>query len=194
MTQKDQSHIFSSDEVKSVVLEAYGQIDSSSSNLAEAMYPTDALSNLPNEVKAIALGVGHPVGFAELMAGETVLDLGSGGGIDTLLAAQAVGKTGRAIGLDITPEMVSRASESAENAGYTNVEFIEGSMEEIPLPDEEVDVIISNGVISMSLRKHKVFWEAWRVLKPGGRIVFGDMALNGPLPLEVRKHPQAVAG
>ena len=119
---------------------------------------------------------------------------GSAPVIDTLLAAQAVGKTGNAIGLDITPEMVSRATESAENAGYTNVEFIEGSMEEIPLPDEEIDVIISNGVISMSLRKHKVFWEAWRVLKPGGRIVFGDMALNGPLPLEVRKHPQAIAG
>ena len=194
MKQKDQTDIISSDEVKSVVLEAYSQVDSSNSNLAEAMYPDDALSNLPDEVVALALGVGHPVGFAELAAGETVLDLGSGGGIDTLLAAQAVGKTGKAIGLDITPEMVSRATKSAENAGYTNVEFIEGSMEEIPLPDEEVNVIISNGVISMSLRKHKVFWEAWRVLKPGGRIVFGDMALNGPLPLEVRKHPQAIAG
>lgn len=181
------------DEARRIVLNTYSQVTSSDSSVAAAMYPADVLEALPEPVKELALGVGHPCGFADLAEGEVVLDLGSGGGIDTLLAARAVGEQGRAIGLDVTPEMVAKAEQHSRLMGVTNVEFREGAMEEIPLPDESVDVIISNGVISMSQRKHRVFWEAWRVLKPGGRIVFGDMALNGPLPAEVRKHPEAVA-
>ncbi len=182
------------DEARQVVLDVYGHVAPTATVVADAMYPPGALDLLPEAVKRLALGVGHPCGFADLEEGQVVLDLGSGGGIDTLLAAHAVGPGGKAIGLDITPEMVTGAQKQAALAGLTNVEFRQGAMEEIPLANESVDVIISNGVISMSPRKHQVFWEAWRVLRPGGRIVFGDMALNGPLPLEVRKHPSAVAG
>ena len=191
MTQGD---VVPPDEARKIVLDVYGKVAPTGSLVADAMYPPDALALLPEPVKKLALGVGHPCGFADLQEGEAVLDLGSGGGIDTLLAAHAVGPGGKAIGLDITPEMVTRAQAHAELAGLTNVEFRQGAMEEIPLADESVDVVISNGVISMSPRKHQVFWEVWRVLKPGGRIVFGDMALSGPLPVEVRKHPSAVAG
>ena len=182
------------DEARQIVLDVYGTVAPTATSVAEAMYPPEALALLPEPVMRLALGVGHPCGFADLHDGEVVLDLGCGGGIDTLFAAHAVGPGGRAIGLDITPEMVERAQVHAELAGLDNVEFRQGAMEEIPLADESVDVIVSNGVISMSPRKHQVFWEAWRVLKPGGRIVFGDMALSGPLPVEVRKHPSAVAG
>ena len=181
------------DEARRIVLDTYGQVSSPDTSVADALYPPGALAGLAQPVKELALGVGHPCGFAGLREGEVVLDLGSGGGIDTFLAARAVGPAGKAIGLDVTPEMIERAEEHARLMGVTNVEFRLGAMEEIPLPDESVDVIISNGVISMSQRKHRVFWEAWRVLRPGGRIVFGDMALNGPLAAEIRKHPQAVA-
>ena len=182
------------DEARQIVLDVYGNVTPTATSVAEAMYPPDALALLQEPAKRLALGVGHPCGFADLQEGQVVLDLGSGGGIDTLLAAHAVGPKGKAIGLDITPEMVTSAQTHAKLAGLTNTEFLPGAMEEIPLADESVDVVISNGVISMSPRKHQVFWEAWRVLKPGGRIVFGDMALSGPLPVEVRKHPSAVAG
>ena len=181
------------DDARRIVLDTYGHLDAAGSSVAEALYPEETLAWLPPQVKELALGVGHPVGYAELTPGETVLDLGCGGGIDTFLAARAVGPEGKAIGLDITPEMVERAEGNARLVDLTNTEFIVGPMEEIPLPDESVDVIISNGVISMSMQKHKVFWDAWRVLKPGGRIVFGDMPLNGPLPAEIRKHPDALS-
>ena len=181
------------DEARSIVLDTYGHLDAAGSSVAEALYPEEALAWLPPQVKELALGVGHPVGYAELRPGETVLDLGCGGGIDTFLAARAVGPEGKAIGLDITPEMVGRAEGHARLVDLPNAEFLVGPMEEVPLPDASVDVIISNGVISMSMQKHKVFWEAWRVLRPGGRIVFGDMPLNGPLPAEIRKHPDALS-
>lgn len=181
------------DDARRIVLDAYGRLDTAGSTVADALYPSDALAWLPEQVKELALGVGHPVGYADLKPGEMVLDLGCGGGIDTFLAAREVGPHGGAIGLDITPEMVARAQDNARLVDLPNVEFRIGRMEEIPLPDASVDVIISNGVISMSMQKHKVFWEAWRVLKPGGRIVFGDMPLNGPLPAEIRKHPDALS-
>ena len=185
--------VATSDEARRIVLDTYGHLDAAGSSVAEALYPKEALSWLPPQVKELALGVGHPVGYAELRPGETVLDLGCGGGIDTFLAARAVGPEGKAIGLDLTPEMVERAKDHARLVDLPNVEFLAGPMEEVPLPDASVDVIISNGVISMSTQKHKVFWEAWRVLRPGGRIVFGDMPLNGPLPAEIRKHPDALS-
>ena len=134
------------------------------------------------------------MGLAGLKPRETVLDLVSGGGIDTLLAAREVGSQGEAIGLDVTPEMVARAREHAALAGISNVRFVQGAMEEIPLPDDSVDVVISNGVISMSMREHRFFWEVLRVLRPGGRITFGDMVLNATLPPEIVRHPEAVAG
>ena len=181
------------EEARQVVLNTYSRLATSGSLVAEAMYPPDALEGLPQSVKELALGVGHPVGFADLKLGEVVLDLGCGGGIDTFLAGRAVGPEGKAIGLDITPGMVAAAQGHASLMGVTNVEFRQGAMEEIPLPDGSVDVIISNGVISMSMRKHRVYWDAWRVLRPGGRMVFGDMPLNGPLPVEIRKHPDALS-
>ncbi len=181
------------DDARRIVLDTYGHLDAAGSSVAEALYPEEALAWLPRQVKELALGVGHPVGYAELRPGETVLDLGCGGGIDTFLAARAVGPEGKAIGLDITPEMVERAEGNARLVDLTNTEFIVGPMEDIPLPDASVDAIISTGVISMSMQKHKVFWDAWRVLRPGGRIVFGDMPLNGPLPAEIRKHPDALS-
>lgn len=185
--------LVSPDEARGIVLQTYASVVASGVAVAEAMYSKGVLEGLPDSVKELALGVGHPVGYADLHPGEAVLDLGCGGGIDTFLAARAVGPTGKAIGLDVTPEMVARAQDHATEIGLPNVEFIHGAMEEIPLPDETVDVVISNAVVSMSMRKHRVFWEAWRVLKPGGRMVFGDMTLNGPLPAEIRKHPDALS-
>lgn len=193
MTDPVRGDVVAPEEARRIVLDIYSRVPEGGTSVAEAMYPPEALAGVPASVKELALGVGHPCGFADLREGEVVLDLGSGGGIDTLLAAGAVGSAGKAIGLDVTPEMVATGEEHARLMGVTNVDFRLGAMEEIPLPDESVDVIISNGVISISQRKHKVFWEAWRVLRPGGRIVFGDMALNGPLPAEVRKHPEAIA-
>ena len=193
MQQNTQAPSLDPDTARQIVLNTYAKVDTSNLSVAEKMYPPKVLEQIPTAVKALALGVGHPVGFADLQPGEVVLDLGSGGGIDTLLAAQAVGTNGKALGLDVTPEMVEKARRYALQAGVTNVEFLEGSMEKIPLPDESIDVIISNGVVSMSAQKHRVFWETWRVLKPGGRMVFGDMAQNGPLPAEIRNHPEAIA-
>lgn len=193
MNNPDTAELVTAEKARQIVLSKYGNVVGSDSLVAEAMYPLDVLQGVIKPVKELALGVGHPVGYADLKPGEVVLDLGSGGGIDTFLAARAVGPEGKAIGLDITPEMVARARENANLMNINNAEFRQGSMEELPLPDSSVDVIISNGVVSMSMRKHRVFWEAWRVLKPGGRMVFGDMTLNGPLPVAIRKHPDAVA-
>jgi SAM-dependent methyltransferase len=185
--------VLAPEQARRIILDTYGDLATSGSVLAEAMYPPEVLEGFPQPVKELALGVGHPVGLADLKAGEVVLDLGSGGGIDTFLAAREVGPEGKAVGLDITPEMVAKAQQHARIMGIDNAEFRQGAMEDISLPDASVDVIISNGVVSMSMRKDRVFREAWRVLKPGGRMVFGDMALNGPLPAEVRKQPEAIA-
>ena len=156
--------------------------------LAERIYTSEELETLPGEVTDISLGCGNPTAIAELSEGEVVLDLGSGGGIDCFLAAQRVGARGKVIGLDMTPEMIQLARENAQKIGASNVEFRLGEMEHMPVENNSVDVIISNCVINLSPDKDAVFKEAYRVLKPGGRLCVSDMALLGELPKEVKEN------
>src|SRR5262245_41347135 len=136
---------FTDDEARQIIVETYGRVRSDGAAVARALYAPGELEALPRDAVELSLGVGHPVRHAALRPGETVLDLGCGAGIDTLLAARAVGPTGRVIGLDMTPEMVDRARENAASSGHSHVEIREGRMEEIPLPDASVDVVVSNG-------------------------------------------------
>ena len=142
---------------------------------------------LPEKAVLASLGCGNPTALIELKAGETVLDLGSGGGIDVLLSAKRVGPTGKAYGLDMTDDMLSLARENQRQAGATNVEFLKGEIENIPLPDNSVDVIISNCVINLSADKSSVLKEAFRVLRPGGRFAVSDVAVRGEAPESVRQ-------
>jgi len=158
------------------------------------LYTDGETAGLPEEAVRGSLGCGNPTALAELHAGETVLDLGSGGGIDVLLSARRVGPTGKAYGLDMTDEMLSLARENAAKAGATNVEFLKGQIEAIPLPDASVDVIISNCVINLSGDKRKVLREAFRVLKPGGRFAVSDVVVRGVLPDEVRRSMELWVG
>jgi len=161
---------------------------------APRFYSAEELAGLPGSVTDISMGCGNPIAMAELQPGEVVLDLGSGGGIDCFLAARQVGPQGRVIGLDMTPDMIRLARRNAKKMGATNVEFRYGEMEDIPLPDESVDVIMSNCVINLSPDKDAVFGEAYRVLRPGGRMSVSDIVINGQLPPSIRSRLDAWAG
>jgi SAM-dependent methyltransferase len=183
-------------EIKEVVRKAYAGIDAGAGRpAAQRLYSDAELSALPPSAVDWALGVGNPVRHADLQSGETVLDVGCGAGIDTILAARAVGPTGRAIGLDLLEEMCERARGHAQDAGVAAwTEFVRGEMEDIPLPDASVDVVISNGVINLSPRKSRVLAEIRRVLRPGGRLSVADLTVNDELPTELQTNDAAWAG
>jgi SAM-dependent methyltransferase len=152
------------------------------------------VADLPDKAALASLGCGNPAALAELADGEVVLDLGSGGGIDVLLSARRVGPTGKAYGLDMTDEMLELARENQRKAGVTNVEFLKGQIEDVPLPDESVDVIISNCVINLAADKDPVLREAYRVLRPGGRFAVSDIVARTPVPRDVRDDPALWSG
>lgn len=171
------------------VLEA-GKLDPITSGL----YADHETAVLPEEALLASLGCGNPTALAQIAPGETVLDLGSGGGIDVLLSARRVGPSGKVYGLDMTDEMLELARANQAKAGVTNVEFLKGDIEHIPLPDNSVDLIISNCVINLSPNKDLVLAEAFRVLKPGGRLAVSDIVVRGALPAEIRRNIELWAG
>lgn len=158
------------------------------------LYDEGQTAGIPAEALLASLGCGNPTALAQLNPGETVLDLGSGGGIDVLLSAKRVGPTGKAYGLDMTDEMLALANENKRKAGVENVEFLRGEIEHIPLPDGTVDVIISNCVVNLSADKRKVLAESFRVLKPGGRFAISDVIVRGTVPTAIRKNMELWIG
>jgi arsenite methyltransferase len=198
-----------SESVRDLVKEKYGQAalrvasggtsccspsPSSCDPITSNLYEAGETADLPEDAVSASLGCGNPTALAELEPGETVLDLGSGGGIDVLLSAKRVGPTGKAFGLDMTDEMLVLARENQRKAGVTNVEFLKGEIEHIPLPDASVDVIISNCVINLSADKDAVLAEAFRVLKPGGRFAVSDVVVRGAVPAELRRNVELWIG
>jgi SAM-dependent methyltransferase len=158
------------------------------------LYSAAETGGLPVEAVTASLGCGNPTALIDLQPGQTVLDLGSGGGIDVLLSAKRVGPTGKAYGLDMTDEMIALARENQRKAGATNVEFLKGTIESVPLPDNSIDVIISNCVINLSSDKDAVLREAFRVLKPGGRFAVSDVVVRGEVPADVRRSMELWVG
>lgn len=166
----------------------------SSSSTDSNLYPADLLATIPEGESVVSYGCGDPITLASLQPGQTVLDLGSGAGLDCFFAAKKVGATGHVIGVDMTPEMIDRARSSAKRLNLDNVEFRQGYLEELPVDSSSVDVIISNCVINLSPDKSKVFGEAFRVLKAGGKLAVSDIVTDGPLPEAIKKSLSAWAG
>jgi arsenite methyltransferase len=167
---------------------------SSGNPITSNLYEDQEIADLPAGAIAASLGCGNPTALAELKPGEAVLDLGSGGGIDVLLSARRVGPSGKAYGVDMTDEMLALARENQRKGQVENVEFLKGEIENIPLPDDAVNVIISNCVINLSADKDRVLAEAFRVLKPGGRLAVSDIVVRGEMPIEIRRRVELWAG
>lgn len=182
------------EQIKESVRQAYRAVIGTKSTVAGRLYDPEQLALLPPGAVEQALGVGNPVRAAGLRPGEIVIDLGSGGGIDTILAAHAVAPSGKAIGLDMLPEMLDVAARHAADAGVRNVEWVRGELEAIPLPDGAVDVVISNGVVNLSPRKSRAFAEIFRILRSGGRMVVGDIVVDEDLPPQILTDATAWAG
>lgn len=182
------------DEIHDLVYETYSELDSPT-GAATGFYEQRQLDSLPGEARQWALGVGNPVSHAALATGEEVVDLGCGAGVDVLLAAREVGPSGSVTGVDFLAQMVERGRRFAVEAGLSNAFFVHGEIEDLPLPEESADVIISNGSINLSARKSRVLAEAHRILRPGGRMCVTDLTLSDEeLPPEIRTHPSAWAG
>jgi arsenite methyltransferase len=182
-------------EIKQLVRDAYRDIDAGSGEVAACLYSPEELAQVPRSAADRALGLANHLPHAALEPGEVVLDVGCGGGIDSILAARRVGPTGRVIALDFLPEMLERTAAAATEAGLANIETLEGEMEAIPLPSDTVDVVISNGVLNLSPRKARALAECARVLRPGGRFCVSDLTVaEEELPSEVMTHPAAWAG
>jgi SAM-dependent methyltransferase len=186
--------LLAQDAVRDSVRERYRGVLGQATDVAVELYSDEELALVPKGATAASLGVGNPVRRAGLVAGERVIDLGCGAGIDTLLAARLVSPGGRAIGLDTLPEMLEQGETNARDSGITNVEWLRGELESIPLPDASVDVAISNGVLNLSPRKGRAMSEIFRVLRVGGRISLADIVLDEELPPEVMTDPDAWAG
>ena len=194
--------------VHDVVREKYGEIARSVGStgscgstpcgcgdpISSNLYSDAETADLPSDAVTVSLGCGNPTAVLQLEPGQTVLDLGSGGGIDVLLSARRVGPTGKVYGLDMTDDMLALARENQRKAGATNVEFLKGTIEAIPLPGESVDVVISNCVINLASDKNAVLREAFRVLKPGGRFAVSDVVIRGEMPPEIRRSLELWAG